>query len=152
MWDAGLRALEGGDHLIVDRCNFDVEQRDHWIRLSQQVQQEVRLRDENLYDSPPSGSARGTYSNGSNPTCHLKRIVPVSVVLPYSRNVTFCSSRATIRGNDGVHAPDTNWVKVCERMNRQFTMPTTISEAFAAVHVCSTEEDMNKVISLLASI
>ena len=30
---AARRALAAGDHVLIDRCNFDVAQRSHWLQL-----------------------------------------------------------------------------------------------------------------------
>ena len=35
---AATRALRNGEHVLVDRCNFDEQQRAHWLRLTAQNQ------------------------------------------------------------------------------------------------------------------
>jgi hypothetical protein len=71
-------ALLTGDSVIIDRCNFNPEQRQHWIKLVDEIQFEIeRTRN--------------------------KKIFKLCMVLPRSNDVGFCSDRAFSRGDDGVH-------------------------------------------------
>lgn len=116
-------ALQSGYHVVVDRCNFDVLQRSHWIDLSLQQSAE---------------SARPA--------------VLVAVVMPHFSNIDLCAARAEERGDsDGLHDADTNWKGVCARMADEFIFPST-REGFDCIVQCNDDEDIAQVVELLASV
>lgn len=98
-------ALERRKSVIIDRCNIDYSQRQHWISLA---------REHNAH--------------------------PVCVIVPNCLNISVCASRATLRGDDGFHSADTNWIKVCRRMERAFQRPE-LAEGLDAIYCCEGQED-----------
>jgi hypothetical protein len=90
-------ALLSGDSVIIDRCNFDPKQRQHWTKLADEIQFEQEnmpiLKDKFINDSQNPIESR------------IKKIFKLCLVLPNSNDVRFCSDRAFGRGDDGVHEP-----------------------------------------------
>ena len=97
--------LQGPGSVIIDRCNFDVQQRSSWLQLAMSFQAS-----------------------------------PICIMLPDSQNITACSERAYVRGDDGIHGPDVDWMGVCSRMGRDFTEPT-LEEGFVAVYKLQSFDD-----------
>jgi hypothetical protein len=130
-------ALMKRDSVIIDRCNFDPVQRQHWTKLADEKQEEMRFKYEyNLNDSTSST---------------FPRILKLCPVLPKWNDVVYCANRAFSRGDDGVHEINTNWSDICHRMNRDFRMPFLDEENFDALHVCVDENDVNRTIRLLTT-
>ena len=75
----------------------------------------------------------------------------VCVVLPDSQNVQLCAQRATGRGNDGIHALDTNWTAVCNMMNHNFR-PPHVSEGFSGVFHCQSSADVDQILQAVARV
>lgn len=106
-----------GRHVIIDRCNFDVEQRAHWVSLA---------RDFPSYKT-------------------------LCVTLPNHLNLNYCASRATARGNDGIHQDNTNWYEVCVRMRKQYQVPRT-EEGIDAIYLCDTDGHVSELGQTLISL
>lgn len=110
-------ALERKKSVIIDRCNIDYTQRQHWISLA---------REHNAH--------------------------PVCVIVPNCLNIAACASRATLRGDDGVHSADTNWLQVCRRMERAFQRPE-LAEGLDAIYCCEGQEDgVGKLMTMMADL
>ena len=152
-------ALRRGDSVIVDRCNFDAQQRQHWTSLAESIQSELQLQQDDLFLYPPSSPQQSSDNEKQNnidsererPGRLIKRIITICLVLPNCQDVNFCANRAFNRGNDGVHEPDTDWAVVCRRMKKDFSMPSTVQESFAAVQICNNQYDIQHAINLLSS-
>lgn len=148
--------------MIIDRCNFDESQRLHWTELAKEMQ-ELLNKEENVTtdnnDSKTNAAIIDHKTNAAiiddltssfqNMNSSKKQVKAVCVVLPYSNDVKYCSERATSRGDDGIHPIDTNWSEVCNTMKREFYFPSD-TENFAAVHVCTDVEDLNRIIDVIS--
>lgn len=111
------RHLQLGYSVIIDRCNFDVAQRRHWIKLADKYQVDEVL----------------------------------CITMPAALDVALCARRATDRGNDGIHAPDTNWLSVCSSMRAQYRAPS-LSEGFSGMFCCGSERDMDQIRNAIANV
>lgn len=124
-------ALEGkadgtiGGRVIVDRCNFNLTQRKHWVDIARQHRLQLDV-------------ASG------------QELLLLCVVLPNASDVEFCSSRATVRGNDGVHPDDQDWAFIGRSMASQWSEPSA-AEGFDAMFWCSSQDDLDLVGMLLGS-
>jgi hypothetical protein len=101
---------------------------------------------DNEYFDRDSKNDSNSYSNTD-----IRQIVTVCVVMPNGGDIKFCSQRAFSRGNDGIHERDTDWEIVCKRMKKDYSLPSVEGEAFADVHICSDEKDLNDSLQLLSS-
>ncbi len=110
------RFLEAGFSVIIDRCNFDGSQRQHWVELAYQYNVNAIL----------------------------------CIVLPHSQDVSFCSARAYMRGDDGIHSSDTNWKAVCSNMKNQFRFPV-LEEGFSGIFHCRSDEDADSVLGAVVA-
>lgn len=100
-------------NIIIDRCNFDIEQRSHWITLTDEMNRSLSVK------------------------YHV-----IALILPNYLNVNLCAQRAFERGNsDGIHDLDTNWMGVCRRMYYEFMYPN-ISEGLLGLFHAQSEEDL----------
>lgn len=120
-------ALSQGYHLIVDRCNFDVEQRKHWIGMIHEIY--------------------GSLANRSSPHNLQKSLHPfyiLAIILPDYNNVKLCANRAFNRGADGLHAADTDWNMVCSAMMNSFIYPSSF-ERIDGVYHCTDQKDLEKI-------
>ena len=74
-----------------------------------------------------------------------------AVLLPEYNNVTICSSRAFMRGDDGIHDADTDWMGVCNRMFNEFQYPS-VEEGLTDIYQCDNQEEVEILIDLIANI
>lgn len=132
-------ALENGDSVIIDRSNFNAEQRRTWTKLAEEIQLKLRSIEEE--------AVKCKFSEADS----MKRIFKLCLVLPKWDDVRFCSDRAFSRGDDDVHKAGTDWLKICRIMKKDFVMPSLKEEAFDALHICFDEEDLNRTICSLAT-
>jgi hypothetical protein len=107
------------DSIIIDRCNFDVVQRKHWIDLA--------LDHEQI----------------TGRTIHR-----ICLVMPRYNDVEFCAERATSRGVDKSHPTEEDWYVICQRIVSQFVHPS-VDEDFSAIFHCKDEEDLELCIRML---
>jgi len=120
----GLAKAAGARGVIIDRCNFNIDQRSRWLQLAAEV-----------------ASLTGVQT------------ITVCVVLPRATDAKFCIRRATARGNDGLHAGTENWKHIVRSMAAQFQAPTGLGkEGFDAVYWCdhSGAGDISEICELLA--
>ncbi len=75
----------------------------------------------------------------------------ICVVLPNALDVQLCSQRATLRGNDGIHDPDTNWRSVCHRMQNEFK-PPKLTEGFSSIFNCKNMSDLETIRKAIVNI
>jgi hypothetical protein len=103
--------------VVIDRCNFDADQRLHWVELAEAV-----------------------------------GAVKLCVVLPDADDVTLCTSRATERGDDGVHTGKEDWSAIVARMGRNYVAPSA-SERFDGVYWCDSAAggSVDEIVELLQS-
>jgi len=113
----------GIGRVIVDRCNFDRQQRKHWIDIS-------------LARQASSACAR---------------LLKLCVVLPKPDDVEYCAERALARGDDGVHSVEEDWGLIVRRMGAQYEAPKR-TEGFDSIFWCSSQEELDLLGSLFASL
>lgn len=144
-------ALKKGDSVIIDRCNFNQEQRRHWTKLAEEIEfdrEEVEAPECEVNEADNNSKCSATNNSTKNSS---KRIFKLCLVLPKWNDVQFCVSRAISRGDDGVHEAGTDWSVVCRRIKKDCLIPCLVEEAFDALHVCTNEEDVNRTIQLLTN-
>jgi len=118
-----LPGADRGRGVIIDRCNFNVEQRSPWLKLAAEVT-----------------SLTGV------------RTSTICVVLPHATDVQFCIKRATKRGNDGLHDGTENWRSIVHNMAKEFQAPTG-REGFDAVYWSEySGEEAQEIVQLLADV
>ena len=71
------------------------------------------------------------------------RASTVCVQLPNFDDVIYCSNRAILRGNDGVHTPDTDWFAVCSRVYSELQPPNTLNEDIDHLIVLAKEAELD---------
>jgi len=118
------RGCIGAGRVIVDRCNFDAEQRRHWIDIASRRQ-------------------------SSQSDVHM---IKLCVVLPKSADAKFCTARALARGDDGVRKGDEDWPFIVSRMVSQYRPPSRRKEGFDAVYWCKNEEELDFIAAVLSSL
>lgn len=90
--------------VVIDRCNFNPEQRGHWLHIANQRRHFLNQQ------HPQLASYQGPHV--------------ICVVLKDYANVQVCRERAFARGDsDGIHDADTNWNQVCNAMKSQLVYP-----------------------------
>lgn len=110
--------------VIVDRCNFDAQQRKHWIDIA--IRRQVAVPDVDL--------------------------LKLCLVLPHSHDLDFCTARAVSRGDDGVHAGEEDWPRIVSRMVSQYRKPDRRLEGFDAIYWCDSAEELEVLGAALASL
>jgi hypothetical protein len=80
-----------------------------------------------------------------------RKISVFGLVLPNYDDVEFCSVRAFQRGDDGIHEAGTDWRKVCNRMKKDFQLPT-LDEGFQGIYYSTSEDDTTAIIQVLSAI
>jgi predicted kinase len=135
---AAKAALLRGDHVVVDRCNFDKEQRHHWIDLASEV-----ITDPDTDISFHRDKNRETrYANGTS-------MIKVSITMEHAADLAVASDRATCRGIDDQHQKPVDWSTVCRQMLHRFT-PPSVEEGFDVVYECLDGGDRAAILSALA--
>ena len=114
----------GPGRVIVDRCNFDAQQRKHWIDIAERRRASVPGVD----------------------------LLKLCLVLPHSADLEFCTARAVSRGDDGVHAGDEDWPRIVAIMVSQYRKPDRRLEGFDAVYWCDSAEELEELGTVLASL
>lgn len=66
----------------------------------------------------------------------------IALTLPHYDNVTYCSTRATQRGNDGIHEENADWNRICNAMKAQFRLPSIRNEGINVNIICRTDADL----------
>lgn len=89
----GGQEARGWKGAVVDRCNFDEEQRGHWMRIALQL------------------------------SCLRRPVLPICVCLPRGDDAAFCLRRAQMRGADDVHSGDEDWHHIVSSMSRNYSPP-----------------------------
>jgi len=117
------RGCIGAGRVIIDRCNFDAEQRRHWI--------DIALR-----------------RQSSQSDVHM---IKLCIVLPKSADAEFCTARALARGDDGVRKGDEDWPFIVSRMASQYRPPSRRKEGFDAVYWCKSEEELDFIAAVVSS-
>ena len=107
--------------IIIDRCNFDRNQRAHWLQLAGQTEEVT---------------GRPTLS--------------ICVMMPHADDVSFCIQRAVDRGDDGVHRGDEDWPMIVSRMSKTFVAGHTF-EGFAGVYWANDFEALDEITGLLSN-
>lgn len=108
--------------IVIDRCNFDAVQREHWVRLAKFTTE-----------------------------CTGRRVFTIAVMLSRSNDADFCIERAKRRGNDGVHTGKEDWDAIVNSMSRHFHFPSQ-NEGIDANYWCDSSKDNNidKLLSFIA--
>ncbi len=79
--------------VVIDRCNFNKSQRQHWQQLA----------DESYVT--------------------LRPVLSLCVVMPRAGDASYCTQRAITRGADGVHSGHENWNAIIRRMASEYHLP-----------------------------
>jgi tRNA splicing ligase len=85
---------------------------------------------------------------------HQYQFPCVSLMLPHGDDLDFCTERAILRGADGVHAGDEDWVKICGAMKSQFFPPNRThspKEEFELILTANTQTELDEILELLKS-
>ena len=133
------QTLKQGRSVVIDRCNFDVSQREHWIKIAQRYssrrKQQVQARDRFAHRV-----------GGSDSKCNGKiRVVAVFVNTPLEE----CKQRVMRRREHPTLPPTRESVQVVERF-RRLLKPPRKSEGFDVVMEAKTR-DFGIVVQRLAS-
>jgi predicted kinase len=108
--------------VIIDRCNFDVIQRKHWLDLASEFR---------------------------NAKAKAKTLC---IVLPFADDVNRNSKRAIARGNDGVHKGDENWMAICKRLKHCYIPPSELEGFDGIFYCDEDEYSLDKIKSALLSL